>query len=528
MEDGGMTSQAEPARSQVTPDDGYLPELAGGPDGAEVMLRLVGAALQAVAEGERERGGPLPAGGPATADEAWAEVAKLSARLLPRTGLGAERSLRAVSRFIARGAANPAHPRCAAHLHAPPLAVAAAADLVASVLNPSLDSWDQAPSASRLEAEVTAVLARLVFAGEASPDALVTTGGTESNLLGLLLAREQARALGAGTVQVICGANAHHSIARAAWTLGLPAPVVVPGSEVRLDPAGARAAASAAQRPLLLVATAGTTDTGVIDPLPELASVAGEHRAWFHVDGAYGGPALFSDRLRPLLDGIGRADSVSIDFHKFGWQPLPAGLLAVRDTALLAPLSHTADYLNSADDVEAGLPDLLGRSLRTSRRPDVIKLAVTMLALGQTGMATLVERCCARAEELAGLIAEHDAFRLFARPVLSTVVFRPVLADLLGEPAGNELVAMARRRLLESGAAVVGRAALAVPARTALAGDGHGTGRTGAKQVWLKLTLLNPSTSAHDMDQLLTEISQAVEQAWQDGKARLGVDTGGR
>ncbi len=503
-----------------------LPELAGSPEGADVVLRLARVALRSVAEGERERGGPLPAGGPTALDRPgpsaagapWAELpgraadlpgraADLPGRagrlrtglgLLPRTGLGAEQSLRAVSRFVARGAANPAHPRCAAHLHAPPLAVAAAADLVASVLNPSLDSWDQAPSASRLEAEMTWALARLVYANDVNPDSIVTTGGTESNMLGLLLARERARLSGARTVQVICGANAHHSVARAAWTLGLPSPIVVPGSEVRLDPASA-ARVMAVERPLVLVGTAGTTDTGTIDPLPDLASVAEAHGAWFHVDAAYGGPALFSDRLRPLLEGVSRADSVTIDFHKFGWQPLPAGLLAVRDAISLAPLSHTADYLNSADDVEAGLPDLLGRSLRTSRRPDVIKLAVTMLALGQTGMAALIERCCGLADELAGMIAEHRAFRLFADPVLSTVVFRPVRADQLGEPAGSDLVAGIRRRLLDSGTAVVGRATL-----------------TDAKQVWLKLTLLNPHASTGDLNQLLDAIGHATLQVFEE------------
>jgi L-2,4-diaminobutyrate decarboxylase len=321
-------------------------------------------------------------------------------------------------------------------------------------------------------------------------------------------------------VQLICGANAHHSVARAAWTLGLPEPIVVPGSDVALDPASTAAAASAASRPFVLVGTAGTTDTGAIDPLPELASVAEAHQAWFHVDAAYGGPVLFSDRLRPLLDGLGRAHSVGIDFHKFGWQPLAAGLLAVRDAALLAPLGLEAGYLNSADDVEAGLPDLLGRSLRTSRRPDVIKLAVTMLALGQTGMAALVERCCALASDLAGLIADHDAFRLFSRPDLSTVVFRPVLADRLGEPAGSELVSGIRRRLLQSGAAVVGRAALTEP---------DGNGQTGVKRVWLKLTLLNPHASTDDLTQLLHTIGSAVEPARGDlEQAREEAGPGGR
>ncbi|MYS06883.1 aspartate aminotransferase family protein, partial [Streptomyces sp. SID6041] len=121
-------------------------------------------------------------------------------------------------------AADPAHPLCAAHLHTPPLALAAAADLAASALNPSMDSWDQAPAASALEALVTAALAAEVYPDAPHPDALVTTGGTESNQLALLLARER---LGP-TLRTVVGANAHHSFRRAAWLLGLPEPVVLP------------------------------------------------------------------------------------------------------------------------------------------------------------------------------------------------------------------------------------------------------------------------------------------------------------
>ena len=137
----------------------------------------------------------------------------------------------------------------------------------------------------------------------------------------------------------------------------------------------------------MVVATAGTTDTGAIDPLGALADVvaatARTAPSLLHVDAAYGGPLLFSDRHRTRLAGVERADSVTLDLHKLGWQPVAAGLLTVPDRAALAPLAHRADYLNADDDTEAGLPDLLGRSLRTTRRPDVLKIAVTLRALGR-------------------------------------------------------------------------------------------------------------------------------------------------
>lgn len=173
------------------------------------------------------------------------------------------------------------------------------------------------------------------------------------------------------------GANAHHSLPRAAWLLGLPDPVVVPAPAGVLDPAALDEALTQLPGPHLVAATAGSTDAGLIDPIPEIAALCAAHGARLHVDAAYGGGLLFSDRYRERLAGLDAADTVTLDLHKLGWQPVAAGLLAVRDPGGLAVLHHRADYLNADDDVEAGLPDLLGRSLRTSRRPDVLKIAVT-------------------------------------------------------------------------------------------------------------------------------------------------------
>uniref|UniRef100_UPI00066CE338 pyridoxal-dependent decarboxylase n=1 Tax=Streptomyces sp. SBT349 TaxID=1580539 RepID=UPI00066CE338 len=200
-----------------TPDPTLL---AGGPSGPRALRPLVETVLAALEEGAAARCGPLPGGGPG------AVTRRLLARCgpaLPAQGTGAHDALRSVVSALAEGAADPADPHCAAHLHAPPLAVAAAADLAAAALNPSMDSWDQAPAASALELHLTAALACLVHPGGRAPDALVTTGGTEANLLGLLLARER---FGPRLVTV-CGANAHHSVRRAAWLLGLPAPTVL-------------------------------------------------------------------------------------------------------------------------------------------------------------------------------------------------------------------------------------------------------------------------------------------------------------
>lgn len=499
--------------SPALTDGAGAPPLAGGTEGAAALRPLTGVVIDALEEGAVRRCGPLPGGGPRRVS---AEVdGVLRCGVIPEQGSGPHEALASLVRMLAEGAADPADPLCAAHLHCPPLAMAAAAELGASALNPSLDSWDQAPAASELESRTCRALARLVYGDGpttgggrgatgapggrgAVPDALVTTGGTESNQLAVLLARER---LG-GDVRVVCGANAHHSVHRAAWLLGLPEPVRVPAPGGVLAPEALRAALAGQGRgaPVLVVATAGTTDAGVIDPLGEVADVAAEFGARLHVDAAYGGLVLFSRRLRPLLAGLERADSVTLDLHKLGWQPVAAGVFVVPDERDLSPLGHRADYLNADDDCDAGLPDLLGRSLRTTRRPDVLKVAVTLRALGRAGMAALVERTCAVAGSLAELVAADPGLELFAAPQLSTVLFRPVGAD-------GAAVAAVRRRLMAEGSAVLGRADIGACAA------GADAGVRGQDDLWLKATLLNPYASRGDLESLLKLVRDAVPDA---------------
>lgn len=455
-----------------------MPSLAATPAGLDTLRILTEVTIGALRDGQRRRHGPVPAGGPAAVAES---VRQALPSMLPEHGIGAHEALRRVVGLIAEGAADPADPLCAAHLHTAPLAVAAAADLAASVLNPSLDSWDQAPAAAELERGVTRAVAQLAYPGRTEADALVTTGATESNLVALLLARER---LGP-RLQVVCSVDAHHSIARAAWLLGLPPPIAVATQNGTMDLEALFELLAPIAGPPFVVATAGTTNRGAIDPINPIAELTRQRGGHLHVDAAYGGGLLFSSR-RQLIDGLDLADTIALDLHKFGWQPLPAGLLAVRTGRLLGPLSLTADYLNADDDQEAGFPDLLGRSIRTSRRPDVLKMAVTFQALGWAGLAELTDRCCDAAMLAAELICERPGLRLLARPTISTVLFRPVAADLLDLEAGNQLVTDIRRTLLTDGSAVLGRATVVE--------DGL---------VWLKLTLLNPEVTPAQLTRLL-------------------------
>ncbi|MEV7056921.1 aminotransferase class V-fold PLP-dependent enzyme [Streptomyces microflavus] len=480
--------------------------LAGGVHGPGHLRALTAVVLDTLETAARTRGGPLPAGGP---DAVARRTTALAAPVLPEEGIGAEAALADLVRAVVEGAADPADPACVAHLHCPPLAVAVAAELAGAALNPSMDSWDQAPAAGVIEELTTAALARLVHPEAAVPDALITSGGTESNLVALLLARERAAA-GKGPLRVVTGANAHHSVHRAAWTLGLPAPAVVACHDGRIDPAALeRTLAGLGGGPALVVATAGTTDEGRIDPLPEIARIADRYGAELHVDAAYGGPLLFSERLAPRLAGLDRAVSVTFDLHKLGWQPVAAGVLAVADTALLAPLSLRTDYLNADDDTEAGLPDLLGRSIRTTRRPDALKIAVTFRALGRRGLSELVEHCVRTAEEFGRAVDARPALRRRPGGIgISTVLFRPVAADELEPVAGDAVVAEVRRTLLMGGRAVLGRA---------VAEDGDGR-----RRLWLKATLLHPNAATADLAPLLDLVTEAAERAAAGGGHGVG------
>ncbi|MFD9357935.1 pyridoxal phosphate-dependent decarboxylase family protein [Streptomyces sp. NPDC060031] len=452
------------------PGPGTPPPLAGGRAGAHALRPLLDTVLEALHSGARARGGPLPAGGPgALAARVQAELGTV----LPDHGHGDHEALRTLVHTLTAGAADPADPLCAAHLHGPPLAVAAAADLAASALNPSLDSWDQAPAASAIEAMVTRTLAA-EFYTTPHADAILTTGGTEANQLALLLARERH----GPHLTVLHGANAHHSIPRAAWLLGLPPAQALPTPTGTLDPATLAEALATTPGPVLVTATAGTTDAGLIDPLTDLADLCDRHgNADLHIDAAYGGLLALSPRHRTKLTGLTRARSLTLDLHKLGWQPIAAGLLAVPDTTLLAPLAHQADYLNAPDDTEAGLPDLLGRSLRTTRRADAFKIAATLRSLGRDGLTHLIDRTCDLAAQFARLLEAHPAFELHAAPTISTVLFRPTHAD-------DTRLAALRRTLLLDGSAVLGRA-------------------TADGRLWLKATLLNPHTTAGDLDALV-------------------------
>lgn len=397
-------------------------------------------------------------------------------------------------------------PGYAAHLNCPVVIPALVAELFVSGVNSSLDTWDQSGGATFIERELVSWTARRLGFGDEA-DGVFTSGGTQSNLQALLMARGEAcldpstdpgesLARTLDRFRILASDESHFSVRKSAQLLGLGRDAVVPvptDASRRLDPAALDAELhrlrAAGLLPMAVVATAGTTDFGVIDPLAPIAEVCAEHGVWFHVDAAYGGGLLVSERRRGLLDGIERADSVTIDFHKTFFQPVSSSAVVVRDGAALRHVTYHADYLNPPS---SGLPNQVDKSLQTTRRFDALKLWLTLRLMGASELGAYVDAVVDLARTGYELLREDDELEVAGAPTLSTLVLR-------FRPAGTS-------RSTASALAPRIRSTLAREGRVMVAGT------TVDGESWLKLTLLNPTTTTAD----LTRVLDAVREVGRD------------
>ncbi|GAA3107572.1 hypothetical protein GCM10017687_19610 [Streptomyces echinatus] len=174
--------------------------------------------------------------------------------------------------------------------------------------------------------------------------------------------------------------------------------MLIPTPRGTLDPAALDETLTALPGPVLVAATAGTTDTGLIDPLPEIAGLCTATAP----DSTSTPPTARAPLQRPHRDklaGLEAAHTVTLDLHKLGWQPVAAGLLAVARPGELTTLHQHTDYLKRRRRHRSRPPRPPRRSLRTTRRPDILKIAVTLRTLGRSGLGALADQVCARARE---------------------------------------------------------------------------------------------------------------------------------
>lgn len=311
-------------------------------------------------------------------------------------------------------------------------------DLLASGLNANVGGWAISPAAEEVELQLVEWLARR-FGYPADAGGMVVQGGSLANLTGLKLARDHAwpggrqDGLASGPpLAFYTSSEAHFTIDRAADVLGLGESAVrkVPvdaDMRMRVDELERLIEADVARgvRPAAIVATAGTTGTGAIDPLARVAEVASRHGAWFHVDAAYGGALAVTDSLRPRLAGIERADSITFDAHKWLYAPVTSAFILVRDGALLnRSFSAHAAYVEQERHVLDRGPDLGQGGLQLSRSFSALRVWVALLAHGRSAFARRIEHDVALTTWLGERVEATPELELACAPSLSICCFR--------------------------------------------------------------------------------------------------------
>jgi L-2,4-diaminobutyrate decarboxylase len=373
------------------------------------------------------------------------------------------------------------HPRYLAHLNCPVVIPAVVGEAVLSAVNSSLDTWDQSTGGTLIERKLIDWTTSRIGLGPAA-DGVFTSGGSQSNLQALLLARDETKSENAEhptKMRVFASEVSHFSVKKSATLLGLGPDAVVTVPVDRDKRMQTVALARELERcreeglvPMAVVATAGTTDFGSIDPLPEIAGLCAQYGTWMHVDAAYGCGLLASVRNRRLLDGIERADSVTVDYHKSFFQPVSSSAVLVRDAATLRHATYHADYLNPRRMVTERIPNQVDKSLQTTRRFDEV---------------------CDLAGRAWELLAADPRFDVVVEPRLSTLVFRHIPAGVTDPAEIDRANLYARKALFASGDAIVA-----------------GT-KVGGRH-YLKFTLLNPETTVDDIVAVLDLIAGHAEQ----------------
>ena len=429
-----------------------------------------------------------------------------------KEGVGVQKSLDHLVEIFLNPSLKVHHPHSLAHLHCPTMVASQIAEVLINATNQSMDSWDQSPAGSIMEEHLINWLRQKAGYGEGT-SGVFTSGGTQSNLMGVLLARDWAIAKhwknedgsewsvqrdgipadAMKKVKVICSENAHFSVQKnmAMMGMGFQSVVTVPSNaNAQMDVAALEQTLAQLKAEgkiaACIVATAGTTDAGAIDDLKAIRKLADEYQAWLHVDAAWGGALLLSKNYRHLLDGIELTDSITLDFHKHFFQTISCGAFLLKDPANYRFIDYKADYLNSEYDEEHGVPNLVAKSLQTTRRFDALKLWFTVEALGEELYASMIDHGVKLTQEVEQYINDTASLEMLVPSQFASVLFRVVpegypaeFVDALNQNVADELFARGEANI--------------------------GVTKVGDKQS-LKMTTLSPIATLENVKALLAQV----------------------
>jgi len=360
-----------------------------------------------------------------------AETERLFHSPLPETGEGAA-AFQAVHTVMDHSRAQ--NGRFFGYVQGPGEPVAALGDFIASILTQNMTAWRSSPAGVTIERTVAGWLAEAV--GCPGFSGTLTGGGSPANLMGLAMAREAKLAanekglLRSGAGAIYASSEIHMSIPKAVALLGLGRDCLrlIPVDEnLRMIPAELQLALDgdrkAGKIPIAVIASAGTVNTGAVDPLSQIAAIAHNHGAWLHVDGAYG--ALAAIAAPEKFAGLNQADSLSLDPHKWLYQPLDCGCLLYKDSGIARQtFAYTGDYAKtlSTDPVESFA--FFEESMELSRRFRALKLWLSLRYHGLAAFRVAIRKDLDLAQRLAASIRKEPQMELMAPVELSAVCFR--------------------------------------------------------------------------------------------------------
>jgi len=379
--------------------------------------------------------------------------------------------------------------------------VAAVADLLASVLNQNVTAWRSGPAAVTIERTVVGWLAEAI--GCAEFRGTLTGGGSAASLMALAMAREsrmpsnEAGIRGISQGVVYASEEVHMSIPKSIALLGLGRKnlhLIATDGSFRLNPAELEQAIlhdkAEGNIPIAVVASAGTVNTGAIDPLPEIAAVAQRHGLWMHIDGAYG--ALAAIAAPDKFTGMNLADSLALDPHKWLYQPLDCGCLLYRDVNVARiAFAHTGEYAKAlTNDPVEGFA-FFEESVELSRRFRALRLWLSLRYHGLEAFRTAIQKDLDLAQRLAAGIAEQRDLELLAPVQLSAVCFR-YIGNQSSEDALNSRNAAILRRVIQRGRVYLSNATL-------------------RGKFCLRACIVNHRTTADDVDSVISEVLEAAK-----------------
>jgi aromatic-L-amino-acid/L-tryptophan decarboxylase len=463
----------------------------------EEVRRLGYRAVDAIAE----RLSSLPA--MAVAEPASRE--RLEARLrepLPERGSDPGLVLEVVLREILGPGLHVDHPRFFAFVPGPGNPIGALADALSSGFSVFAGTWLAAPAAATVELVVVDWL-REVCGLPPTTEGLFVSGGSEANLTALAVALEERAGVERPRATVYLSNQAHSSVHRALRVVGVPPKhtrVLASDGEQRLLPAELAAAVAsdraAGRLPACVIATAGTTGTGAVDPLQDLRRLCDEEDLWLHVDGAYGAAARLCPEGRARLAGLELADSLTLDPHKWLFQPLEAGCLLVRDGAALERTFRAGPaYLRDAAPGQ-GEVNFADRGIQLTRQFRALKLWMSLKIFGAAAFRSAIERGLALARYAEQLLAADPAWQLITPAQLGIVSFRAVTPGASATEL-NDLNARLPRAALADGLAYVS------------------TTRVGELTA-LRLCTINPRTTAEDIERTLAVLASLAKELSND------------